>query len=254
MTTAVLRPLPGAATVFREQLRLVWDRDRWQLLALWGCLFMFAPSGYWEGIPFLSFFALFLAGIWAEFIWRSESPTGRSYHLAMPLAKPVHHLLRVAAGLIWLLLLFLAAVLPDQLIHITTFPTMREARLAVIPGWLLVAWPLALMTTYLLVSALVIATRHPALWVAGILGVLFLLLPIISMADLWGQARLFDRVFYGTGMADALTPNWWLRGTVPGRIYGHPGPFDPANLYPGLLWFGGAVALLLLAVHRNREA
>jgi hypothetical protein len=254
MTTAALRPFPGATAVFREQLRLVWDRDRWQMLALWGCLFMFAPSGYWSWVPFLSFFALFLAGIWAEFIWRSESQVGRSYHLAMPLSKPVHHLLRVSAGLVWLMVLFLAAVLPDHLFHITTFPTMKDARLAVMPGWLVVAWPLALMTTYLLVSSLVIATRRPALWVAAILGVLFLILPGISVLQLWGQAGLFDRVIYGTGMAAALMPNYWLQYTYPIQVYGHLGPFDPANLYPGLLWFGAAVALLLVAVHRNREA
>ncbi len=257
MTTAALRPLPGATAVFREQLRLVWDRDKWQMLAFWGCLALFAPTGYWAGMGGLAFLTLFLAGIWAEFVWRDEPAGGRSYHEGMPVRRTRHALMRVAVGLIWLLLLTLLAVLPDLLLHYTPFTNLKGARLVFVPGWLLVAWPMALSTVYLLISALVIATRRPVLWVSLFLGVNFLVIPILTVFELRLRMRLLTAVSNTFnsgryGLFNALLPAHWLPSDL-SRIAGRPLPTDPVNLLPSLVWFGFSVVVLLLAVHHRRE-
>jgi hypothetical protein len=264
VTTAVLRPLPGIASVFREQLHLVWDRDKWQLLALWGCLFMFAPSGYWPGMGVLAFITLFLAGIWAEHIWRDEPAGGRSYHEGMPVPRTRHALMRVAVGLLWLLLLTLLAILPDRLLHFSSlsfitlsFSNLEEVRLVSVPGWLLVAWPMAMVTVYLLISALVVASRRPVLWVSLFLSINFLVLPLLYL----GPRRLGSNPLYEAwnafnggrfGLFNALLPGHWLTPDL-SRIHGYPIPTDPVNLLPSLVWFGFAVVVLLLAVRRRRE-
>lgn len=258
MTAAAVRPLPGRAAVLAAQFHLVWNRDKWQLLALWASMALFAPTGYWAGMGGLAFFALFLAGIWAEFVWRNEPVGGRGYHDGMPVLRSRHALTRVTVGLFWLLIVVTLAVLPDLLFGFTPFHNLEAARPAYVPGWLLVAWPAALVTVYLLVAALVVSARRPVFWVSGFLGLDLIAMPILFMfrdhlAVLTPLFELWDTFNTGRfGLLDALLPGHWLSADLT-RVYGRPLPTDPVNALPSLLWLGMAVIVLLVAVHCRKE-
>ena len=260
MTTAILRPLPGAAAVFREHLRLVWDRDKWQLLVLLIFFLNFGQALYYQsGFATLStLLILFLAGIWGEMIWRDEEAGHLGYGLTMPYQVRSHRLLRVAAGAVWFLAVFLLGTSSQIATHLSPDPLTR--RLLEMPAWLVLAWPLALLTVYLMVSALTIVNGRPAIWTAFIFTAIAVLSGLAGAGlldriglSLPGQA-LRSAIFGDYGIATALAPNLAVPDPSLVRHFGYPSPESWNHVLPTMAWFLLAVVLVVAVAGRHREA
>ena len=250
-------PLP---VVFVEQLRLVWDRDKWQLLVLLVLFLNFGQALYYQGgfATLSTLLILFLAGIWGEMIWRDEETGHLSYGLAMPFQVRNHRLLRVAAGAVWFLAVFLLGTSSQIATHLSPDPLTR--RLLELPAWLVLAWPFALLTVYLMVSALTIVNGKPSIWAA------LIITAIAVMSGLAG-AGLMDRIglslpgqalrsltFGDYGIVTALAPSLFIPDPSLVRHFGYPSPESWNHVLPTMAWFLLAVALVVSVAGRHREA
>src|SRR5688572_21236994 len=100
MTNIAVRAPVGIGTSFVQQLRLLgWSR-RWVLLTL-TLLFLLSLARLIDtdfGLPRVHVAAMLglpAAACWALVIWHGEFPNRRSYHLSLPVSRPMHDLARV---------------------------------------------------------------------------------------------------------------------------------------------------------------
>ena len=187
--TDLAHPLPGAASVFAEQLRVVGLAVRREALALATVLVLIGVLVIFDGLtdgdrangmpaPPITMIAL---GALAPFaVWKGEQVFGGAHMWTLPVERRLHALTKVFAGGVWLL----AAVAVIQLwilgVALATGGVLNgeEVRMLVGPGgvddltpvrWSTPAWGWATPFTtasicYLIGSAFLVGVRYPLRW------------------------------------------------------------------------------------------
>lgn len=220
-------------------------------------------------------------------VWRGEQRFGASFLWTLPVDRWRHALAKVFAGWVWLIGLVALFVLWSLTLtflsggNILAEETLRVLRSSSASGTLdpaaveIVRWtpepllwlaPFASATaTYLLASALGLATRHPLRWIAGgVIGV-FLVYGVSEAANaVWlgnGFERLLESLFEGPYGLDSLltaratflnneaTLSTGERVAV-WRALPDVGQWAMATL----LWTGAGLVSLLAAAFRHRES
>lgn len=266
MTSISLHPTPAWRVVAQEQLHAVGIALRKEgifFLAMLGVIATLVivaavdaagqPNrnmslGYAPGaaIPIV------LVGLLTPFgVWRSEDPTRRAYHWAMPVARGPHTLAKTLAGWCWLtgavavFLLFLAAL--GTVVGAITGDYPRGA-----PAW---QWAIpftAASVGYLLTSTAVVGTEHPWRWIGGLVLALVVGRAFADALDLTAAARALDSVMNGYyGLEAALFGH--IRATDP-VAGGRAQPSTARWLSATLLWGAiGALGVGLAAYRRGRD-
>ena len=253
MTDIPDRSTPAYAAVFSELLRLFWTRHRWKILILFIFLMISGQGLFYKSTvaAVATSLILLLSCIWAELSRHGDSSGQRIYHSQMPISRSTHHLLTQMAGAVWLSAVFLLAVtIPEIFKYFKLDPEWRGYvfGLRESPIWMIPIWPLAILTAYFTISAIVVAVRKPLLWISLVAGAGF---SIWSVAPIIGfpQLRLpFEVLFLGDfGFFRAIAPSLWLQR--PASV----GYDSWVNVLPTLLWFAIALIGLLLACRRQKE-
>jgi hypothetical protein len=182
-TSLALHVPPAPEEVAREQLRAVGvslRREAALFLAALAIIGFFAfvgmirgaNAGAQIGFEFVAEASLpmvFVALLLPFSVWRSEDPSRRGYHLAMPIDAGTHTLARVAAGWVWLmaavalfvtLVMFAGVVMPllvGQSVHVFDGA-----------GWQWMVPFTAATVSYLLSSIAVVGSEHPWRWIGGV--------------------------------------------------------------------------------------
>jgi hypothetical protein len=209
-------------------------------------------------------------------VWRGEERFGASFLWTLPVDRWRHALAKVFAGWVWLMggvALFVLWSLALTLLsggNILAEETRRVLNAAVetvrwTPEPLLWLAPFTSATaTYLLASALALATRHPLRWIAGSVIGVFLVSGVGDAANaVWlGNAfeRLLESLFEGPYGLDALLTarTTYLNNEATlstgdkvavWRALPHVGHWATATL----LWTGAGLVTLLAAASRHRE-
>jgi len=252
------RSKPSSTAIFTELFRLFWIRHKWKILILF--IFLLITG---KGLFYISTAAavatsliLLLSGTWAGLSRHGESYDQLIYQSQMPISESTHHLLRQIAGAGWLGAVFLLAVtIPQIFKYLKLDPEFRGYvfGLRESPVWMIPIWPLAVLTLYFTVSAIVIAVRKPVVWISLIAVAGF---SIWSIAPVIGlpQIRIpFDVLLLGEfGFFRAIAPNLWLPDMWLPHI--ERIGFDSwISALPTLLWFGIACIGLLVACRLRRE-
>lgn len=201
-----------------------------------------------EGIASLMFAAAALA-VWGFFwpfrVWRGEVPSRRGYHWAMPIDRMTHDLLRVAGGAVWLLVLALCVVSVALVASALAGHAGRFAELTPFFWFSVFAAPMLL---YLFVSAALVRAEHPAGWVWGTLGGIFLVWTLVEVAGLGFPADAFGPLFVGRyGLLVALVGPVW-RETVIGAV-----PTGGGWLVGWTIWAALALTAVLIAARSGRR-
>jgi hypothetical protein len=214
MTGVALHAVPRWRSVAGEQTRFVGMRSRAFCILLLSVAILMAGGVIWNAMKFreavlnklqttplivisyspeLSGVAILIAMLYAFVVWQDEDPSRRHYHWMMPMSRQAHAYTRVFAGWLWLLAL--------TAIFIVYFTALGKivARVAEQPPLNLAWWaylvPFTAVTiAYLIASALVVGTRRPAIWMAG----MFVVVPSVPMGLQWIG---FDRAGYKLGKA-----------------------------------------------------
>lgn len=189
----------------------------------------------------LAFLALFLPVA----IWNEESPTRRSYHWSMPIARTTHALTRAFAGWVWLIgvtvawLSFIVAI--DSITQrIVGIPSSHHA---VAGGWALLVPFTAVTIAYLMGSAAAIGARTPLVWIAGVPAIYFGVSLILVMLGYLDAARTMLAAFSGLYGASAA-----MAGQI--RV---EGALSLQRWFGAAVLWGGAAAVLVYAVSRRRS-
>lgn len=256
MTTNVeprdLRPAAGVWTSFRQQAWLLVESRRWLtltviLLVVLLLLTLNDLPAHIPAIMMVAVFALPAPVIWATTVWAGETPTRRTYHWSLPVARPAHDLARVVAGALYLFAAYAVLAGAGALVAIVegTFPRFSEIQ----P----VAWAnyvLAPLIIYLLVMPIVLWSDYRITRL--LFGVTVGLIVFSNVLDWIGlgfaargiHALIFASEGFGAAMVAGMVPEITsLAGQVPVAA----DPWLPA----ALLWLGlGVVFTLFTAVYR----
>ena len=235
MVTAITHNRPAAATVFKEQFRYLWTTFKVWILAIVPLLSITVS------VPVSQFFLIFISGAWAMLIWENERPYQRVYQWTMPVRRSHLHLIRIAAGLVWLLL-GLTTIAALQLLYSSLFSLPEREWMYSLPAWLYLAMPLGLMTTFCICSALNLVSRYPLRWILG--GGMVLFLPM-----------LFDQAFFFR-MFDLLSNGsmGWKPALLPASEYLSGGSAaQPHIMLTVVVWLILALSILVLASLHRRD-
>ena len=153
-------------------------------------------------------------------MWRSEDPSRRSYHWAMPVRRSTHTLIKVFAGWLWLMLvvavyiaffLTLAAIGYSVLnVHCNFQPTLD--------GLWVTSFTSATLI-YLMLSTVVVSSRNAWRWIVGLTVIYILALSVAGIFHihdllltlvhlLTGSYGLLTALFGGIGDTAAETKKW----------------------------------------------
>lgn len=201
-----------------------------------------------EGIASVIFAAGALA-VWGFFwpfrVWRGEVPSRRGYHWAMPVDRMTHDLLRVAGGAVSLLVLEFSVISVALVTSALAGHTTQFAELTPFFWFSAFAAPTVL---YLFVSAALVRAEHPAGWVWGVLGGIFLVWTLVEVTGLGFTTAAFRPLFVGRfGLVSALVGPVW-RETILGAV-----PTGGSWLVGWAIWAALALAAVLLAARSGRR-
>lgn len=195
-----------------------------------------------EGVAAL-LFAAAASAVWGFFfpfrVWRGEVPSRRGYHWAMPVERRLHDLLRTAAGAVWLEAIVVAVLATAAG---TAFVSGHAGELAGLSAWVWGSALLAPLLLYLAVSIALVRCEHPAGWVWGTLGCLFLLWTTATRLEAI-QQLLWHAALGPVGLVSALA------GPVLGETCAEL-PTGTTWLLAWLLWTAVATAGLWAAAKR----
>jgi hypothetical protein len=183
-------------------------------------------------------------------IWQDEDPTRRTYHWSMPVARHTHTLLKVFAGWTWAMALtagLLGCIVAVTIIveRMTRVPQRYGASLA----WWVWLTPFAAATiAYALVSAAVVGSRRPFIWIVGIPAIYagtLMLLSTMQLTDALASASSlwFGYVGAGAALGGRITD---MTGTGAG------GAFSMHRWLFAVVVWGGIAGGLLVATSRRR--
>lgn len=194
-----------------------------------------------------------LGGAWGLGVWSGEAPSARVYHRMLPVGRRRHDLLRVLAGLGWLLAMLAVVYLVGATRLATTdFVPQRMAQAGgpwqEVPGRYWLNLLIAPLTTYLAVSAFAVAVERPGLWMVLTLGAAVGLLRLAEFLELGPLRALLQFLLSGRyGLGEALVGTL---GYVP--IIGGRTPPD-RWLYTALAWLALAALAVILSSHVHRD-
>lgn len=186
-------------------------------------------------------FGFIMGGAWGLGVWSGQAPVERLYHRMLPVGRCRHDLLRVLAGLLWLLAML--AVFYAMALGAGRWPPWPAIPLGY---WVnLVTAPL---TAYLVVAAFAVAVNRPGLWF------------VLTLGTAVGVLRLSEWLEWGrvTGLLEFLLAGRYGVGeAIAGSLRYVPvtaGATPPARwLYVALAWLALSVAGVILAsrVHHD---
>lgn len=224
---------------------------------------------------------IFVGGAAAMLVWVYDSPRNRRYHWAMPVRREVHDVMRVLAGAIWLVV---AIAMVCAVGWFAEDRVIRDQWLIDVPLYWLGLFLVPLLT-YLLTTIAALLTGKPALWVAG--GVLLIVVllsnpvanavpPVTRVAEAvfsdqrppslgsalsggyqiapWNDQAQRKRVFDATSTEyferNRFRPRAWHSAPIAGEDF----PLVPRSwLLSLLLWFTVAMCGIALAVRRRPD-
>ena len=264
MTSISLHQGPARAAVWKEQLRAVGLALRTEALVYVGVMaFLGAAAivGVWRasrsptfsaGTLELSFASelvipISLLALFLPFgVWRSEPPSRRSYHWAMPVDTTQHTLMKVAAGWLWVLAATAVYILDIPAVS-TVMALISGGAVEYPPAWEWMVPFTSATVAYLLGSVAVVGSEHPGRWLVGLFFGYFIGKELMAAFDLdlvENTMELLGEGYYGISRAI-----WGheLRSAANGGI--------AQWLIASAMWGGLALAALIaLAYRRNREA
>lgn len=172
MHVSAVHPVPRRADVVREQLAAVGLSLRREgavaggLLGLLSALILWrsATRGYsWVDFdPEIFVPAVLVAFLAPMAVWKGEGPDRRGYHLAMPVERGFHAIVRSAAGLVWVLAAVAAYATWMWLMMVMTGGQVR------VSAWMVWAAPFAAaLVVYFIGSAVTLWAAHPWRWMGG---------------------------------------------------------------------------------------
>jgi len=246
---------PSMRTVLRRQLALIaHTRGRAMFtFVLMGCLaILLTPGQLFDPQDTMLGTGFILGGAWALGVWSDEAPSERVYHRMLPVGRRRHDLLRVLAGLGWLLAMLAVVYAVGGTRLMTGWHPVHVAEAGgvwqMVPGryWLnLLTAPL---TTYLAVSAFAVAVDRPGLWMVLTLGASLGLLRLAEFLELGPLLAVLHFLLAGRhGLGEALVGTV---GYVP--IIGDLTPPD-RWLYTALTWLALAALAVILSSRVYRD-
>ena len=286
MTDSTAGRIPAMKTVWIEQLRVVGLAIRREgalaalVLAL-GSLALIAFSrmpalqamvdgemrNFDPGDPPWGFFAVLLPLV----VWKGERRFGDTPLWSLPVDHRRHALLKVAAGWVWLMAILGAALVWFTLTTLASGESLgvNEVRLLVLdpvgatagtPGavesvnWTTPWWEWALPFTsataaYLVASTLMLATRRPLFWAAGLSVAGAVVLWIAAIRDIDWIHRASDFVAWHIG-GDSFTR--WMQLPTGGREVWTLLPTVEMWIASSAFWIGLGLVGVVAASHRAR--
>lgn len=170
--------------------------------------------------------------------WDGEPPSKRTYHRSQPVPEPIHDLLRVAAGVVFLAVAFLVVVAAEVVAMGIAAPGW--ARDVSAAHWLL--FPLVPLAAYLVGSVASVASERPGRWMVGVPAAVLGLVAIVGLTH-ESPGELWFMTFY--------------TGTVGlGPLMGATVIFEPVSTWvpAALFWIGVGAVGVVVAAHRRRGA
>lgn len=243
-----------------EQFRFLWVRDRWQLgLLLVLSLVLSNGVVYGSSHVVIQFSLLMLWAIWAENLWKDEPPDQRDYYSMLPTSHFSQHLSRILAGAIWIIVLllivliirFIASIigLTPEFVSEKFIPQWIllnrpgiQIEPILLPSWIYLSWFVSGFTFFFSVSAVALAAKRPAVWIARVVIVIICTLLFTDWLEYTAIHDSIRSIFTGTfGLYHSLFPTHRF-GT---RIGGFIPASSWANLLPALWWLTASIALVL---------
>ncbi|HEX8568565.1 MAG TPA: hypothetical protein VF699_01390, partial [Caulobacteraceae bacterium] len=210
MTDLAPRPLPGFATVFPEQVRVVGLAVRREalLLVLGLCLLSAVvladavdSGGPLHAMPVPSVAMIALGALAPFAVWKGERVFGGGHLWTLPVERRMHALTKVLAGGLWLLLAVAAVQLWILGVTLSTGGEIveHETRMLVGPGgtgdptpvdWNTQPWQWATpftiaVTCYLIGSAFMLGVKYPLRWGTAAVAA-FVALGVVSELEILG--------------------------------------------------------------------
>lgn len=202
--------------------------------------------------PAVSILIAYLALLLPAIIWHDESPTRRTYHLAMPVARSTHALTKAFAGWVWLMLgtvVFVLCIVTVDIYtrHIAGATTGFATHVA---AWEWLVPFTAVTVAYLISSGAAIGAQTPAVWIVGPPALYAGTALAVGLLGHPETAKSMLKVFSGYYGAAAAIGGWVDGIDAMGNTVG--GPSAERWLGATLLW-GAAAAILLIVVARRRR-
>ena len=269
MHATVVHPVPRRADVVREQLAAVGLSLRREAAVVGALMALVSALILWREVtrghewvelaPEILVPAILVAFLAPMAVWKGEGPDRRGYHLAMPVERGFHAMVRSAAGLAWVLAAMAAYVAWLSLLMLMTDGNVRSV------AWMQWVGPVAAaVVLYCLGSAVTLWSAHPWRWFGGG-AVAYAFLSTLGEPE-WGGATLLDapaallngRYGFFT-VASGLTPVRVAETLTRGdAVVGHYTRISHVALAGSWamatwLWVAAAVALFAWAAHRQPE-
>lgn len=205
----------GFGGAFARQFRFLWASRRPLLLAV-ALLAILGLSGQpWTmdmKMRLLVLWPVWLFVVpvaWAFTVFHNEGPSSRYYFWAQPTGRAGHVMARLAAGLVWMWIMYAVLILAGWIFGLTDGNAWQMGEIG-FAGWLnMFSGPLLL---YLVIAILTVPSDYPIRWFFGIL---FAIPLLVSVFEDWLSAReeLLDHVF-----APLINENWGYFATVGGAM------------------------------------
>jgi hypothetical protein len=267
-----MHPVPRPRDVVREQINAVALRVRALGVLLFGAMMIYAvvvinvvrneqysalarmphyrPTTF-EFTPEIAILLVYLGFLLPAMMWHEENPMRRTYHLAMPVERSTHALMKTFAGWVWLMVataMFVAIVVIVDLIarKIAGLPMAFSARVQWW-GWLV---PFTSVTiAYLLGASAAVGARNPAVWIVGPPILYVATSYVVGMLGYTAAAQSMLTLFTGRFGAAAAIGGRVVQLDSVGRTLGMPNGW----LWATVIW-GVVATILLIAVSRRRSA
>lgn len=203
--------------------------------------------------PQVSILIAYLALLLPPLIWHDETPTRRTYHLAMPVDRSVHALTKAFAGWVWLMLgtAFFAACIIGVAAIAANIAGPPLGHIPVIEAWEWLVPFTSVTIGYALASAAAIGAETPAVW---IIGPPILYAAASMAAGLLGYpdvSKAMLKFFSGYDGAAAAIGGWVDEIDAAGHTIG--GASAGRWMEATFIW-GVTAAILLIVVARRRGA
>jgi hypothetical protein len=182
-------------------------------------------------------------------VWRGEERLRRMYLWSMPVDTTISALLKVFAGWIWVMAAVAVYLIFMNLITLTNGLIAGDWPYSSARWWEWVVPFTAATITYLLGSALVVGSKYPVRWLAGIVAALWAIPVVIAMFHAWSVEDLWGMMWSGWGgVTVVLSARWTVE-----RMQGQPVSLTQWSASTAL-WLGAATLILWLAARRRPEA
>lgn len=196
---------------------------------------------------------LALGVVWGVVVWRDEPPRTRFYHWSMPMDTAAHDLARVAAFLLWFLVILLLYLVAGVTVMAIYGVPLNLADVGATP-W--VATYMSGIIGFFIGAAYSTAFERPGEYVLGTIILIWGLGLIAALYQLEGLRRLLGAVIGGTGRSWSLLAAVTSGGVTGMTQYIRSGA-PPQHLPvagPLMLWLAIGLVLVSAAALYDRRA